>query len=338
MLTAAMKIEPEPTEPRVIVDHYLKGKEGRSGRRSFGAARWWRWAGSTAALVAFAFVLITLRENLGAMPPVVFGVPLVVAAALGVCANVLVAVLGAVVWCTLLWRAGVVVSWRRSFAICGTAQIGKYLPGNVFHFAGRVALAAREGIAVPVAAASITLETLGVVGTGVLVALPLLVDRWASFRELFGMSTVAFWLLLAAIAAVVAALGWWLARKGLRETVAVARGMLHPRVLLLVLACNAACFVLLGASLFLIAEAASSHGSGMTLWPCIGAFALAWVLGFVTPGAPGGVGIREAVFLIVIGGAVDAGTGAALGIVSRLQSVVADIVIFALARAFDRRP
>jgi glycosyltransferase 2 family protein len=305
--------------------------------RSSGVSRLLRWAGSAAAVIAFVFVVVTLRKSVEAMPPIVFTWRLVVAAALGVGANVLVAIISATVWRTLLDCAGVAMRWRRSFAICGTAQIGKYLPGNVFHLAGRVAMAARAGVAVPVATASITVETLGVVGAGALVALPLVLARWASFQELLGMSTVAFWLLLASVAVVVAALGWWLARKGLRETFAAARGMLHPRTLLVVLAWDAASFVVLGASLFFIAETAWPHGSGMTLSSCIGAFALAWVLGFVTPGAPGGVGIREAVFLIVVAGAVDAGTGAAFGIVSRLQSVVGDIVIFALARAVGRR-
>jgi predicted branched-subunit amino acid permease len=66
-------------------------------------------------------------------------------------------------------------------------------------------------------------------------------------------------------------------------------------------------------------------------------------VGFVTPGAPGGVGVREAVFLLLVGPAVtsaDPGVTAAVAasiaatvVVGRLQSVVADVIVFVVARA-----
>lgn len=302
-----------------------------------GAGRWLKWAGSAAAVVALAFVVVTLQRNLAALPPVVLSGRLVVAAVLGVAANVVVVGLSAAVWRELLRGAGVEMPWVRSFAICGTAQIGKYLPGNVFHLVGRAALAAKEGVALPVAAASLTVETLAILGTGGLLAAPLLVERWDSFQKLIGVSAAWLWLGLGAVSLAVVALAWIFVRKRLQETLVAARGMLQPRALVAVVLLDATTFVILGASLYFIAAAAWPAGSGLSLSSCIFAFTLAWVLGFVTPGAPGGVGVREAVFLIVIGGAVGAGTGAALGIVSRLQSIVGDVVTFGLARVIERR-
>jgi len=77
-------------------------------------------------------------------------------------------------------------------------------------------------------------------------------------------------------------------------------------------------------------------------WLCVSGFSLAWVLGFVTPGAPGGVGVREAVFVVLVAPAVGSARAdevaaaiAAVVVIGRLQSIVADVVGFVVARAVD---
>ena len=67
-----------------------------------------------------------------------------------------------------------------------------------------------------------------------------------------------------------------------------------------------------------------------------GAFALAWVAGFVTPGAPAGVGIREAV--ISLGLAPLLGTGGAVAVAGllRLVSVFGDLATFGVGLVLER--
>ena len=66
-------------------------------------------------------------------------------------------------------------------------------------------------------------------------------------------------------------------------------------------------------------EVADSHFTLLT-----GVFAVAWVAGYVTPGAPGGLGVREAILIAGLGPIYGPGTAAALALIVRVCSVVAD--------------
>ncbi len=56
-----------------------------------------------------------------------------------------------------------------------------------------------------------------------------------------------------------------------------------------------------------------------------GAYLFAWLIGFVTPGAPGGIGVREAVMLLVCS-AADEELVIAFVLLMRIGSIVADII------------
>ena len=66
-----------------------------------------------------------------------------------------------------------------------------------------------------------------------------------------------------------------------------------------------------------------------------GAFLFAWIIGFVTPGAPGGIGIREGVMLFVCGDRF-ADRIVLFVLVMRIASVFADIAEFLIGRLYGR--
>ena len=61
-------------------------------------------------------------------------------------------------------------------------------------------------------------------------------------------------------------------------------------------------------------------------------FALAFVVGYVTPGASGGLGVREFVFMVLAQPILDPGQAVAVVVLFRLFSVAGDLVfaLFAL--------
>ena len=66
-----------------------------------------------------------------------------------------------------------------------------------------------------------------------------------------------------------------------------------------------------------------------------GAFLFAWIIGFITPGAPGGIGIRESVMLLV--SAQEYAQAVMLFVlVTRLASILADVLAFLIGTAFGR--
>jgi len=74
----------------------------------------------------------------------------------------------------------------------------------------------------------------------------------------------------------------------------------------------------------------------------LGLYLLAWVTGFLTPGAPSGLGVREAAMLLMIGGMVDESVLLAAMVMHRVLTVLGDVMayVFALgvARGMKRIP
>lgn len=117
---------------------------------------------------ALAFVLIRLhsiwresRIDLGQVrwPLVVAGGGLAAAAVVG----------AGYVWLQILRRLGVEVR-QRWIAIFLETQLGKYIPGGVWHYAGRTALTRVEGVAVGTVALSVAVELAASVFAGVVLA------------------------------------------------------------------------------------------------------------------------------------------------------------------------
>ena len=292
--------------------------------------------GSVIALLSLGFVVVAFARNWREIPPLNWSWTLVLAVALGVLANGLSMMLMSHVWLTLLRRADVELSASRSFVICGKTQLLKYLPGNVFHVVGRTGLAVREGIPIRVAISSITLEILLTAGTAALIAMPLLSSRWRDISRLIDAGAWWNWLFAAVVGAAVVVVAGRFAGARVRRAVAGLSRMADPATLLKAVPCIALTFVVTGGALYFFVVSAWPGRIGISALTCIIGFALAWVIGFATPGAPGGIGIRELVFLALFAGPIGYGMAAALAIASRLLSVVGDVSTFSAALAVEK--
>ena len=224
--------------------------------------------------------------------------------------------------------------------VWGKANLAKYLPGNVMHFAGRQLLAARCGWPQAGTAAASLLEV------GFLVLLPALLAGLALATTgdvaLLGLSG---WLGLVLVAA---ALGLTLALFGGR----MARRLPPPLARLLARLTLPNPSAVLPAALYF-----SLFFIGMTLmtwWlystvsgtveiaalPLLaGAFLASWLLGFVIPGAPGGIGVREGTFAL-LGGLLLPGNESLVivALAMRVVTLAGEGLLFLLAVAVAREP
>ena len=66
-----------------------------------------------------------------------------------------------------------------------------------------------------------------------------------------------------------------------------------------------------------------------------GGYVFAWILGYITPGAPGGIGIRESVMLIVCGGLFEEKV-IIYALLFRISSIFADILGFIIGRLCEK--
>ena len=68
-----------------------------------------------------------------------------------------------------------------------------------------------------------------------------------------------------------------------------------------------------------------------------GLHALSWLVGFLTPGAPSGLGVREAVMLMFLGGIVDEGVLLSSIVTHRAMGVVGDVFVYVVSLVYFRR-
>lgn len=272
--------------------------------------RWLHLAGGALGLIAFGYVVQRLYSYAGQIDVTRLQARDWVAMGLlsllyGV-ANVLLAL----AWKHLLAVFGVKVDRTWAIHLYGVSQLAKYVPGNVFQFAGRQALGMAEGIAARPLAKS-TLWELGLIAVAgsvfSLLALPLVWPRVEpSMAALLAVGAGVFlaYALRHALSAN-AALAWWLQ--------------------LAFLAISGAVFVV---TLALIIP---PHQAVPPLLPVAGAYVAAWLIGLITPGAPAGVGIREAVLLFVLGHIVVPTDLLLAVLLGRLITVMGDLLFFLLS-------
>lgn len=181
-------------------------------------------------------------------------------------------------WRLLMTRLDQPISVRIATRIYGLTQLAKYVPGNIFQFAGRQFMAMSYGFSGKAIAKSAFLELLLLMLTGagfILWMLPLL----------FPVFSIAYGLSLFIMVGMLIAWGLkWRGQGGLIRVVA--------RYFL---------FLFISGAIFLCVLYSIVDSWNMSLaqvLPLIGAYVIAWLAGLVTPGSPAGVGIRE--FLLIL--------------------------------------
>lgn len=94
-------------------------------------------------------------------------------------------------------------------------------------------------------------------------------------------------------------------------------------------------FILLGILLWIVAILCFKiEISKQTFFAFPTVFATAWVLGFITPGAPGGIGVRETILTSGLTPFIGASAAVSIAIVARIIAILGDFFfIFLLYNA-----
>lgn len=189
------------------------------------------------------------------------------------------------------------------------AQLSKYIPGSIWQYAGRAALARRHGVPFRLAALSLPVE----------VAASAAAAGALSLLLLGGWGVAAAPALIAAAYALAAALR--------RRTV---------RAAVLATAGYAVVWLVIGTGFWLTERAVVGAAAPDVRWST-GAFAAAWVVGFVAVYAPGGIGVRETMIVLLLRGRIGTAEALAVALVSRGLFAVVDLVAGVLGAVVLRR-
>jgi len=223
----------------------------------------------------------------------------------------------------------------------GLGNIAKYLPGNVLHFAARQAAVRAENIPQWRAVAASVGEIIGLSSAALVLggAVSLASAGSTMFHKLQdflpALPSVGSMIVAAAIAAVLTAIA-------LRHF----PGQLNSEDLRRYLIAGFKFFLSSVVYFALIASIVlwlSPESGVVTDVPVFiaGAYLLAWLVGYVLPGASAGIGVREAAFLIIAqtgaSGAVDEPALLVLITLLRLVNILGDLFNFTLCTALQSR-
>lgn len=216
---------------------------------------------------------------------------------------------GALIWLAILDALGVRPQLRWT-GIFFQAQLGKYIPGSVWQYAGRAAVARSHGIPVRPVGVSLPVEF--------------------AASALAGGSMAAF------------LLGWWGAVVvGAAAVLLVvlerpARSRLPALATARATLLYLPVWLLLGASFWFCARGLLGiPARDLALY--MGAFAVAWLAGLVAIYAPGGLGVREAVLVALLSSRIGAADALVVAAASRLILILVDLLLAGVATAAMRR-
>lgn len=197
------------------------------------------------------------------------------------------------------------------------SQLAKYLPGNVFHFAYRHLAARRQGVGHAALGAALAFESLLLIAAAAILALGVSADP--RIDAMLPWALRLLWLAppLAGVAVLIASAS--ARRFGFAET----NGRKAGAALLGVLAIDICFFLLAAFALRLLC----AQPAAMPFDAWCGWLSLAWAVGYVTPGAPAGLGLREAVLALGLGPVLGQSEALALALAYRLLTVAADAVL-----------
>ena len=240
----------------------------------------------------------------------------------------------------------IAVPWRRALLLLGVetslhhtvvwyfvGEIGKYVPGGIWPVLGRGELARRGGLQRSAAYASVVLSLAALYLSAMLVTAVLVPLRFLDAGD-----TSALWVL------VLLPIGLlllhhrvldWLVRRAERLLRRELPVQVPPwSASLGLVARYLPSWLLIGTATWCIARAFDASVGWMTIAP---AAILSWVVGFVLVPVPGGVGVREAAFVALVGTSIPSSTRATIAIVARLTFMLVDAGGAAIAATLLRR-
>jgi len=219
-------------------------------------------------------------------------------------------------WWRLLDLVGVDCDFRTSLKVALQSQLAKYLPGNVFHLAGSVAMMKLRGHSVRRASSAVVIQTAVLVMTAACLGAPLLLKL--SHPILVSGTCLALLSILCTIGAI-------------RTNRVRNRGHRPVQVAVefaSVVGATALLLIISGLYVGFLASALLGGGAHPSPLDSTSAFALSWLSGFLAIGSPGGIGVREFVYVSLLPGTWDTNILTLAIVIFRFITIFADLAAF----------
>lgn len=235
----------------------------------------------------------------------------------------------AFLWKLILERLGTPLTYRKSYRIFFLSQLGRYIPGKIWSILGLVYLSQQEGVSTVISGASVILQLLLQIVSGV-IAFALALPFWSDVESLTGLAVVVgvLGLCLALLHPALVTRG---VNLGLRLT-----GQAEMELdwsygyLLGQLALWVGFWLLNGVAYhFLIRSIDSSPLPNFVV--LAGIFSLAWVVGFLSLVTPSGLGVMEGTLAFLLSFHLPLHVATIVALWTRVARTASDLVCATIA-------
>ncbi len=243
------------------------------------------------------------------------------------------------IWRAVLARLDSHLGLRTCLRIYLASEFVRYIPGNVWHVLTRILWVSRYGVSRPVAFASMAIELITKLAAGVLVFSVSLLF-WQDFGKIGSLLRGSLLDILGIASIIALFIGLhprilngvlnWALRRMKREAIQLT--LKYSDILFITLAWCVSWIV--AGTAFYVLLLALWPVAPLVAWPiCIGIYAIAWDIGFVSFITPSGLGIREAaiVALFALAFPLPIGLASIMALISRLVSTLAEAVCVSIA-------
>ncbi len=280
--------------------------------------------GIAIGLAGLAFVALRISRDRAEIADALDSAdPIWLAAAFG-CGLASMSLLGAN-WLAIIRHSGPPAPWRRGLYWFFVGQLGKYVPGGIWPVVGQAELTHRDGTPRPIAygstALSMVATLLGAMAVAALAgtvspAGSRLVPILFAVGLAIGLTALACRPLRDAVHRLVARLG-----TGVVGTLRLPDARWFATTVARYLP---AWLIFAGINIFSVVALGGTVDAELAV-SLIYATTVSWIAGFVVIGLPGGLGVREAVFISMMTAPLGAGLAVSVAVVSRIVSVAVDL-------------
>ncbi|MAP62557.1 MAG: hypothetical protein CMH34_02165 [Microbacterium sp.] len=236
--------------------------------------------------------------------------------------------LNAMSWRAVMHAVGLRAHVSEAFRVFFLSQVGKYVPGSIWPVVAQAEFARDHGVSRARAmTGSIVAMIVGVVTSGIIGAVGLVLSVPGAVGQYWWALVVAVLLACLLFPAVLDRLVSMAFRLTRRPDAPVRIG---ARPLLASAAWSAAMWLVLGVQAWVLLR---EMAPGTTFVLAAGAFAFAWLVGFLVVIAPAGVGAREAALILALSTVADPGEALSFALISRFVMTLADAAGFGVGVA-----
>jgi uncharacterized membrane protein YbhN (UPF0104 family) len=217
------------------------------------------------------------------------------------------------------------LSYLKCFNIYNITQLGKYIPGSIWQFVGRITLYREEEISNTKIRDTLLVETFWVVFSALIIGATLILFKKSElFIQLFSMlNEITVITIILLLVSTVFVFLWHRYRRVSLNYV--------KQFLFTYKSATVALFIwtILGYSFWITLSPYTTESISLTY--IIGLYALSYAIGFSVPFAPAGLGIREAILVAGLITYADMNTAIVLAALNRLLYIISEIILLLIS-------